>query len=425
MIKTPAGKPEKSSVMKRPLFISVLPLAKITLLLAIFLGNTACKPEEQLDTVPPGPVSNISVTPTHGGAIISYDKPDDEDLLMVKAVYTNSQGEEVFKVASFYEDFVEIEGFNDTLSHPVSIYAVDRSNNHSEPVIEQVSPLVSHIYLVQESVVLQPDLGGVKIKWENIEEKTVFVYLTFTDGITEFERILSSDNALETFIVRGMDSVLYDFYTQVEDFSGNKTETLFEESLKPLFEEKIDKSTWLLVPALSVDGNAWEGETVNFWDDIIDTKETQEDNSYFIISRDQNGGMLNFPLDIVVDFDKKVVVNRFAVWQRAYWYTSDGSMDNEYYYYQPENMRSFDLFASNDKLEWLLLGSFDIGNPSNEDGEIPPGKIQEAIDGHEFELDATSEPFQYLKFSITSSFGSVTNVYGSEITLYGLDNASE
>ena len=76
-------------------------------------------------------------------------------------------------------------------------------------------------------------------------------------------------------------------------------------------------------------------------------------------------------------------------------------------------------------LEVKLLGQFDIGDPKDDDGNVPPDKIQEAIDGHEFELESTTEPFRYLKFSITSNFGSETYVHGSEITLFGLDNAGK
>lgn len=271
---------------------------------------------------------------------------------------------------------------------------------------------------------MSPDLGGIRISWENNAEKMVFVYISYFDGVEDVVHIKSSDLAEEAFVIRGMDSIDYDFYTQVEDFNGNKTDELFEDRIKPLFEEKIDKSPWKLVNSLSVDGDAWEGLTVNFWDDVVDTRETMNDNSYFIINRDRNGGILSYPLDIVIDMNKQVVLNRFVVWQRAYWYTADGSMDNEYYYYQVENMRSFDLYASNDLNEWLLIDEFDIGDPKDEDGNVPPAKIEEAINGHEFELDQTTAPFRYLKFSITSSYGSETNVYGSEITLYGLDNAN-
>ena len=48
--------------------------------------------------------------------------------------------------------------------------------------------------------------------------------------------------------------------------------------------------------------------------------------------------------------------------------------------------------------------------------------IDEAANGHDFDLDGVSDKFRYLKFSITSNYGSDTYVHGSEITLYGLDN---
>ena len=82
-------------------------------------------------------------------------------------------------------------------------------------------------------------------------------------------------------------------------------------------------------------------------------------------------------------------------------------------------MRSFNLYASNNAIDWILLGEFDIGDPSDEDGNIPQDYIDAAANGHDFDLDAVSEPFRYLKFSITSNFGSDTYVHGSEISLWG------
>jgi len=395
-------------------------------LVMVLLMLASCGEDKEEDLVPPGEVSEIAIVPRHGGALFQYKLPGDEDLHYVEAVYTNAQGTEVFKVASFYETSLEIDGFNDTLSHTATLYAVDRSRNRSEGVEVSFNPLVSHIQLVKESIWIEPALGGVQVHWQNEAAKQVFVFLYIEDGDQSEERILSSSGIDETFMVRGLDSIAYDFSVVVEDFNGNKTEKVFKQTIKPLFEEKIDKSDWSLVSSLSVDGNAWEGETVNFFDDVVDTKDSPADNSYFIISRDDNGGVLSFPLDIVIDMNKQVVVNRFTVWQRAYWYSDaeNQGVSANYYYYQGENMRSFDLWASNDLDEWLLLGKFDIGDPKDDDGNIPPGKIQEAIDGHEFTLDEISDPFRYLKFSITAGYGSETNVYGSEITLFGIDNVS-
>jgi hypothetical protein len=107
------------------------------------------------------------------------------------------------------------------------------------------------------------------------------------------------------------------------------------------------------------------------------------------------------------------------VWQRAFWYNGPSDVP---YYFQEENMKSFTIYASNDAQVWQELGQFDIGDPRDSEGNIPVSALESAANGHEFELDAVSETFRYLKFSVTSNYGSETYVNGSEITLYGLDN---
>ncbi len=397
---------------------------KLLLVSLLFLSVfSACK-EDVLDTTAPGKVTNISYTPTNGGAVLKFTSPNDNDLLYIKAVYTNAMGKEVFKVTSHYGDSIEIDGFKDEMPQRVKLYAVDRSNNNSEPTEIEVTPLKSFIYLVQESLTLKESLGGVQIQWQNPAKKTVFVYVHFSKNGKEYERILSSSIDSTKKMIRGLDPEEYDFSVMVEDFNGNKTDKLDKGTYKPLLEQKIDKSTWKVLQNLSVDGDKWEGTIASFWDDVIDTKESGADNSYFIISRDDNGGMLKWPLDIVVDLNKNVVINRFVVWQRAFEYLGpeQKGVSANYYYYKEENMRSFSISISNDKLIWIPLGTFDIGDPRDAEGNIPPQKYKEAIDGHEFNLESISQPFRYLKFSILSNYGSETNVYGSEITLYGLDN---
>ena len=378
-----------------------------------------CKDDENGDSTPPGSLSIEDITPTNGGGIISYLLPDDSDVLFVRAEYTNSLGVDVYRVSSSHNNYIEIDGLNQNTPVQVRLFVVDENENLSQPVEVEFTPLPSFIYLVQESISITPDLGGVKLEWENVAEKTVYVHLHIVSDDNEEIRILSSNNSSENIFVRGLESVEMTFLTKVEDFDGNITDLEEKATLTPLFEEMIDKSTWTLVNQLSVNGNAWEGETTAFWDDVVDTAETNSDNSYFIIWRDQNGGTLNWPLDIVISLNKNVRVHRFKVWQRAFWY---GGPTGVPYYYQEENMRSFDLFASNNLTDWTLLGQFDIGDPSDENGNIPQDFIDAAANGHDFNLDGVSDTFRYLKFSITSNYGSDTYVHGSEITLWGLDN---
>ena len=390
------------------------------IIFSIFLVTLtfSCSKNEDVDSTPPGILSNISVVPTNGGGIISYSLPSDNDISYVRAEYTNSQGEEVFRVSSRYNTSVEINGLNQTTPIKVRLYVVDENENISDEVEVEFTPLESFIYLVQQSIEISPDLGGVKITWENIATKTVFVYVHILNGTDETIRILSSDNAEESLFIRGLDAVEMTFSTKVEDFDGNITDLQVVGNFTPLFEEKIEKNTWTLIASQSINGNAYEGRTVNFWDDIVDTVETDSDNSYFIATRENNGGSLNFPLDIVIDLNKNVKIKRFKVWQRAYWYQGGGVT----YHYQEENIKSFNLYASNDAQSWDLLGEFDIGDPRDSAGNIPASAFQEAIDGHDFTLENTSEQFRYLKISITSNYGSTIITVGSEITLYGLDN---
>ena len=393
-------------------------IKKIIFSIFLITLTFSCSKNEDVDSTPPGILSNISVVPTNGGGIISYSLPSDNDISYVRAEYTNSQGEEVFRVSSRYNTSVEINGLNQTTPIKVRLYVVDENENISDEVEIEFTPLESFIYLVQQSIEISPDLGGVKITWENIATKTVFVYVHILNGTDETIRILSSDNAEESLFIRGLDAVEMTFSTKVEDFDGNITDLQVVGNYTPLFEEKIEKNTWTLIASQSINGNAYEGRTVNFWDDIVDTVETDSDNSYFIATRENNGGSLNFPLDIVIDLNKNVKIKRFKLWQRAYWYQGGGVT----YHYQEENLKSFNLYASNDAQSWDLLGEFDIGDPRDSAGNIPASAFQEAIDGHDFTLDNTSEQFRYLKFSITSNYGSTIITVGSEITLYGLDN---
>lgn len=384
----------------------------------VFITIIACSEDDNIDRTAPGIVSNVSVTPTNGGGIINYSLPSDDDILYVKAIYTNSQGEEVFKVASKHNTSIEVNGLNQSTPVNVKLYVIDLNENVSNTVEVAFTPLESFIFLVQESVNITPDLGGVKITWENIASKTVFVYVHILDDGEETIRILSSNNPQESIFIRGLAAKELTFFTKVEDFDGNITELVEKGKYTPLFEEKIDKSTWTLIANQSINGDAFEGRTVNFWDDVVDTVETDADNSYFIITRDNNGGSLNFPLDIVIDLNKNVKIQRFKVWQRAFWFNGGGVT----YHYQEENIKTFDLYSSNDGQTWDLLGQFDIGDPRDAAGNIPTAAFQEAIEGHEFSLPNTSEQFRYLKFSITSNYGSTQITVGSEITLYGLDN---
>ena len=73
----------------------------------IFLtASMSCSKDDQGDTTPPDVLTVVSVTPTNGGGIITYDLPNDNDVLYVRAVYTNTNGVEVSRASSSYNNHI-------------------------------------------------------------------------------------------------------------------------------------------------------------------------------------------------------------------------------------------------------------------------------------------------------------------------------
>lgn len=411
-----------------------------TLLLAVSLLFVACDDQEQNeDMTPPGVLTDVQYTPTNGGAVFSYNLPADDDILCVKAYYTNTLGEDLFKVSSHYIDDLEIDGYNDTDEHTVSLVVVDRSKNESDPVNFKFRPLESNIQVVLDSMKISPDYGGVRVEWVNPAQKTVYTHLSYTDTagreITEF---LSSSRLYESFVIRGMDTTSTEFFTLIEDFYGNKTDKESQGEHTPLFEERVDFTKWTMIPSLSVDavgnvvdGNAWEGSIEYIWDGKVDVYGAPDaERNYAMFNREDNGGALNFPLDVVLDLgnDNGVFAGRVVLWQRAYYHAPPAGKEEVPFYYQDQNIKAFKLYYSNDQTNWYPMYTsvdgeasdlFDIGDPKDENGDVSADDLKIAEDGHGFEIVGEVPPFRYLKFSITENYGSEIYVNVSELALFG------
>src|SRR5690554_4436599 len=85
------------------------------------------------DGVPPGKVTYAEAVALPGAVTITYTPPTDPDLLYVKAVYTTKDGVTRETKASFYTNEITVNGFADTSFYEVSLYAVDKGENSSEP----------------------------------------------------------------------------------------------------------------------------------------------------------------------------------------------------------------------------------------------------------------------------------------------------
>lgn len=178
------------------------------------------------DKVSPGPVTNVTYTPSPGGATFRYTLPDDEDLMGVKAVYTNERGVELVMRSSGYIDSLTITGLGTTDEREVKLYTVDNSNNESEPVTITVIPGQSDIYNIVESVVVDPYSGGVMLHWSNPNKRDVAVellYMNATEEYIAYETFYSNAEVGSGIKFGGLEPVRSYFGVYVRDRWGNTT----------------------------------------------------------------------------------------------------------------------------------------------------------------------------------------------------------
>src|SRR3546814_75879 len=151
---------------------------------------SACKDKNRLDPlendgIPPEALTNVQVENLNGAAKISYTLPGDEDLLYVLAETEALRGKIQAK-SSLYSNNVLIEGFGDTKAREVTLYAVDRGENRSEPVTVTINPLPPPMQMVRNTVDIKEDFGGVNIQFENGLEKELVISVLPPDSLGDW-----------------------------------------------------------------------------------------------------------------------------------------------------------------------------------------------------------------------------------------------
>ena len=449
--------------------------------LLVTLSFTNCSDDETSLTAP----MNLTYEPTMGGAIIKFTPPSNNDLLYVKAAYTNSLGKDVFRTTSIYDNKIEIDGLADeTRVYPIRISAVDKRGGETSATVINVQPGRSFINVIKDNLEINPICGGLAVTWENpagsdtqAEDitaksvaKVVYVVVDYTDaeGVTR-TRYLSSKQKKAKANIRNMFAGNYKVTYRVEDASGNKTVQSApsnvdvpaeQESLKYVeFNDPVQgtmkKFVWTLVPRLTTLQQAWEYKNEAIFDGIIDSN-TSNTQNYCGTDCDNSsvtyGSSIPWDtdqVDIVIDMHQVVSISRLKAWQRAYTYDNQpysgasgqtSGVSDDYFYYQPQNLKRFKLFGSMtlDEDGWFLIKDCDISsnstagtlpiywtNPSyfgHENVYMPTNEsYQYAIDGHEWELEAMTDSVRYIRVRMVENWDlSKRNIAGmSELNLYG------
>lgn len=367
----------------------------------LLLMITACKEDRispvENDDVPPKPVKNAQVENLPGQARITYDLPEDEDLLYVKAEYDiNSEISREAK-SSFYKKSLTVDGFADTLDYEVKLYAVDRSENESEPLSIKVKPLTPPILTAFESLQVQEDFGGVNIAFVNEAEADIVISVISKDSLGEWQ---SADNLYTkrsggNFSVRGYPPEEMEFGFYVRDRWDNRSDTLVQ-NIVPLPEVELDKDLFdeyrLPTDAVRYSGS-WGMEKM--FDGIIG-------NQGFHTSQDSDES--GFPQWNTLDLGVQAKLSRFKFWDRG--------AGGDSWIYTHGNVKTMELWGSNDPNpdgswddSWTYITTVESFKPSG----LPPGDanqedVEYAAQGQEFIIPAEAPAVRYIRFRVIESW---------------------
>jgi hypothetical protein len=386
-------------------------------LLGIFVLLLGCQKTERGVPVPgsdvaPGPVSNVKVKDIPGGATLSYTLPKSGSLLYVLAEYSIGHGAVLDKKASYYNNSLTIEGFPDTASYDVKLYAVSRGDKRSTPVTVKIRPLTPPVISVFRSLSLRPTFGGVNVQFVNPDEANVKITVLTPDslGVLYPADIYYTQRDTGNFSARGFAAAPRKFGVFVRDRWNNYSDTLYT-TLTPFFEEQIDKSKFqgLPLPTDTYKPHLDDGFP-DLWDNIWDV-----DNPVFHTS--PGTGM---PQWFTFDLGDTVRLSRMKLYHRLA-RAADGT-DGAFYAGDPE---VFEIWGSNDPAtdgswgSWTLLGHFTCIKPSGQTTPTSEDIQYACVDGENFDFPVGTPPVRYLRFKTMRTWGNVDYVYISELSFWG------
>ena len=390
-------------------------------MLSLIVTFVACSEEEgpkplESNTIAPAVVENVTVENLPGKAKLTYTLPSDKDLLYIVARYTLENGTPMEVKASYYRNWMLLEGFAGESEREVKIYAVNRSETESEPITVKVLPSRAPIFDVFETLTAEPDFGGLRVKALNStsEDLAILVMQKNTQG--DWEPIPTSIYTAATEIsrsLRGFNVEPQDFALVVRDRWLNVTDTLFT-TITPYFEQLMPKSQNVAVH-LSNDtqvigtypvSNLWDGETLEWW------------GSYFTDRTVDVGNHL-----VTWDIGQITKLSRLHIWQFS------EPIGGQRLYYYLGAMKKFRIWGSNQisdpNLEsgWTLLGEYEIKKPSG----LPYGQennddLVAAQNGADYEIPLDAPAVRYLRIECLDNWIGGKFMAVSEVNVYGNPN---
>jgi hypothetical protein len=351
---------------------------------------------KESDTNPPGAVKVTKIENKPGSAEISYTLPSDNDLAYVMAEYEIHPGNLLNTKSSSYNNSILIEGFGDTLTHTVNLYAVDKSGNKSSATQAIVNPLAPDIINISKTLQLREDFGGLNIRFINSNQTSIAAVILYTNAAGElvpWETYYTSRDTV-SYSSRGLPPAPSEFGVYFRDRWGNLSDTLLA-ALTPFEEIKIDKTKFkeYLLPG-DYRANAWGTAMYALWDEKYSGNYCHTDNTL--------PGQQYFTFDM----GALAKLSRFTLWEAD----KGGGQDLIYANGNPKRYEVWGIGttppADGSWTGWYRLAYCLSVKPSG----LPPGSNTQADwdaarQGEEWNVDVDAPAVRYIRLKCLENWG--------------------
>ncbi|RIJ47897.1 DUF4959 domain-containing protein [Maribellus luteus] len=426
----------------------------ISILAAILLGFGACKENERFeigysDDIPPATPQFVRYKPTYGGARIFYTQPNDKDLLSIDATYINKKGKEMWFSVSYYENYIDVYGFDTEEPYTIQLFAVDRAGNRSEKVPVVVEPLEPAVKQVASTVYCIAGFSSFYINWENGLMQSMNIFLDYSyqnaEGqLQESHIIYTSREAEERRFIRdpGLSvTAPVSVKVRVEDEFGNTSNTLDLGTITLLEDLKIPKDIWQIPGTndstiINRDGevvntgvpmgffNGLEGRDYMAIDDIVSDGTFVNFTHAYGWGRTGNSRDGNMPWNYIIDLGDYYELSRIVTHQR-YRHTGANEYSGREDYYRGENVGIYAMWRWDEETQqWDSITTHKITFPV----DLPDRQYR--ILGRQGDMaymypesPKFTKPTRWFRYEAIAGFNdnykSLNGNCLSEITLYG------
>ncbi|MDR0422878.1 MAG: DUF4959 domain-containing protein [Proteiniphilum sp.] len=403
-------------------------------------------------TETPLKVTLREVNDISGASVIYYDRPDDKNLLYVRAVWTTDDDIEYVRAVSFYTDSILVDGFGKEGTYVVKLYSVSAGEACSEPVEVEVNPGRPPYLVAYDSLQILPTFMGVRVVTEN-ETAAKLAFRTFKKDTVGNEWIeMGTDYSLNPnieYFNRGHapDTAQY-FRVQVRDRWGHWSPPKDTVCI-PWFEKELPKNLFREIALCNIGGDgssvpdqtgqvlpsnfwghkmhSWSGSNVQF-ERLYDNKWGNSQECY------HTKPLAPLPQHFTLDLGGEYNLSRFILWPRK-----DNS--NLFRGGHPQIVRLYGATYSGpdpgqlvddiyDASAWIDLGLLSISRADGSFDPYPGTGDRSAEDdaliekGHELTLNAINKGIRYVRVQTIKCFttAAASAVMIDEISFFGSDS---